>query len=280
MIQKEKRLLSEKEITEKFIEYYKTGNKKIREEIIINYIYLVKNIVKKISNQTGFSIDDLESYGYEGLIKAVDKYDITKDGSRINYITQAIRKTIFSGFKDLRNFGGKVTTDAYLLERYQVETEYEKTLLEDPNLVEVILDRLIQKGTISKKYRQENKIRILLDITTNIDQYKQSSELIDENSLDYNLIQEESKKELLKILEQLPPTNQEIIKLRYGLYGEKETLTQISNRYKMSIEGVRKIENRSLKTLKEAAFKNNLDEYLYEFEKYHKVKELKYKRYI
>lgn len=280
MIQKEKRLLSEKEITEKFIEYYKTGNKKIREEIIINYIYLVKNIVKKISNQTGFSIDDLESYGYEGLIKAVDKYDITKDGSRINYITQAIRKTIFSGFKDLRNFGGKVTTDAYLLERYQVETEYEKTLLEDPNLVEVILDRLIQKGTISKKYRQENKIRILLDITTNINQYKQSSELIDENSLDYNLIQEESKKELLKILEQLPPTNQEIIKLRYGLYSEKETLTQISNKYKMSPEGVRKIENRSLKALKKEATKNNLGEYLYEFEKYHKVKELKYKRYI
>lgn len=278
MIQKEKRLLSEKEITEKFIEYYKTGNKKIREEIIINYIYLVKNIVKKISNQTGFSIEELESYGYEGLIRAVDRYDITKEGSRINYITQAIRKTIFSGFRDLRGFGGKVTTDAYLLERYQVETEYEKTLLEDPNLVEVILDRLIQKGTISKKYRQENKIRILLDITTNIDQYKQSSELIDENSLDYNLIQEESKKELLKILEQLPPTNQEIIKLRYGLYSEKETLTQISNKYKMSPEGVRKIENRSLKALKKEATKNNLGEYLYEFERHYKVKKLKYKR--
>ena len=166
------------------------------------------------------------------------------------------------------------------MERYQVETKYEKTLSEDPNLVEILLDHLIQKRIISEKNRQENKIRILLDITTNINQYKQSSELIDENSLDYNLILEELKKELLKILEHLPPTSQEVIKLRYGLYGEKETLTQISNRYKMSIEGVRKIENRSLKTLKEAAFKNNLDEYLYEFEKYHKVKELKYKRYI
>lgn len=43
----EKRLLSEKEITKKFIEYQQTGNDQIREEIIKNYVYIVKTIAKK-----------------------------------------------------------------------------------------------------------------------------------------------------------------------------------------------------------------------------------------
>ena len=46
---------------------------------------------------------------------------MTKDGSRINYITQAIRKTMFNGFSELIEFGGRRVTCAYLLERHQVE---------------------------------------------------------------------------------------------------------------------------------------------------------------
>lgn len=136
----EKRLLSEKEITKKFIEYQQTGNDQIREEIIKNYVYIVKTIAKKISEETGFLKEELESYGYEGLIQAIDCYDMTKDGSRINYITQAIRKTMFNGFSELIEFGGRRVTCAYLLERHQVEKEYEKTLLEDTSIVDIILD--------------------------------------------------------------------------------------------------------------------------------------------
>lgn len=65
---------------------------------------------------------------------------MTKDGSRINYITQAIRKTMFNGFSELIEFGGRRVTCAYLLERHQVEKEYEKTLLEDTSMVDIILD--------------------------------------------------------------------------------------------------------------------------------------------
>lgn len=261
----EKRLLSEKEITKKFIEYQQTGNDQIREEIIKNYVYIVKTIAKKISEETGFLKEELESYGYEGLIQAIDCYDMTKDGSRINYITQAIRKTMFNGFSELIEFGGRRVTCAYLLERHQVEKEYEKTLLEDPSMVDIILDRLIAKGIISKKHRQENKRRILLSIATDINQYKQSSELIDENSLDYSLIREESRVELLKILELLPKKSREIIEKRYGLQGEAETLTELGEDYQMSSEGIRKIERKELKKLLTFAQSRNLKSYLEDY---------------
>ena len=258
----EKRLLSEKEITKKFIEYQQTGNEQIREEIIKNYIYIVKITAKKISEETGFLKEDLESYGYEGLIRAIDRYDMIKNGSRINYITQAIRITMFNGFSELVEFGGRRVTCAYLLERHQVEKEYQKTLLEDPSMVDIILDRLIEKRIISEKYRQENKQRILLSIATNINQYKQSSELIDENPLDDSLIREESRVELLKLLELLPEKSREIIEKRFGFQSEKETLTELGEEYHMSPEGIRKIERKELKKLRTFAKGKNLKSYL------------------
>ena len=261
----EKRLLSEKEITKKFIEYQQTGNEQIREEIIKNYIYIVKTTAKKISEETGFPKEELESYGYEGLIRAIDRYDMSKNGSRINYITQAIRITMFNGFSELVEFGGRRVTCAYLLERYQVEKEYQKTLLEDPSMVDIILDGLIDKEIISEKYRQDNKQRILLSIATNINQFKQSPELMDENSLDDSLIREESKGELLKLLELLPEKSREIIEKRYGLQGEAETLTELGEEYHMSPEGIRKIERKELKKLLTFAKGRNLKSYLEDY---------------
>ena len=117
----------------------------------------MKKIAKKVSEKTGFLAEDLESYGYEGLIKAIEQYNITMQGSRINYITQAIRRMMFNGFSELKQLGGRRITNAYLLERSIVENEYEKTLLEDPSLVEIILDRLIAKKVIAKENRQINQ---------------------------------------------------------------------------------------------------------------------------
>lgn len=129
-------------------------------------------------------------------------------------------------------------------------------------MVDIILDRLIEKRIISKKYRQENKQRILLSIATNINQYKQSYELIDENPLDDSLIREESRVELLKLLELLPEKSREIIEKRYGFQSEKETLTELGEEYHMSPEGIRKIERKELKKLRTFAKGKNLKSYL------------------
>lgn len=116
-----KKFLLEREVTEKLALYEQTKSKEIRDEIIINYMYIVKKMVEKIADKTGFSADDLEGYGYEGLIRAVDHLNPKIEESRINYITQSVRRTIFDGFRELREFGGSRTTNAYLLARHQVE---------------------------------------------------------------------------------------------------------------------------------------------------------------
>ena len=192
-----KKFLLEREVTEKLALYEQTKSKEIRDEIIINYMYIVKKMAEKIADKTGFSADDLEGYGYEGLIRAIDHLNPKLEKSRINYIRQSIRRTIFNGFRELREFSGNRTTNAYLLARHQVEEESGRTTQEDPSLVDKILDLLIERKVIDKKNREENKTRILLDSAKNINEYKQSKELIDETSLDSYLIGQERKKELL-----------------------------------------------------------------------------------
>lgn len=265
-----KRTLSEQNVTEKLQEYHQTKDKNIRDEVIINYIYLVKKIAKKVSEKTGFLAEDLESYGYEGLIKAIEQYDITMQGSRINYITQAIRRMMFNGFSELKQLGGRRITNAYLLERSIVENEYEKTLLEDPSLVEIILDRLIDKKVIAKENRQENKTRILLDIAASINQYKQSSELIDKRELDETIILQERNQALVNLLETLPRESQKLIKLRYGFFASPVTLIETAKECHMSPEGVRKKENRIIQQLATQALRSPLQDF--KDESYQKVK--------
>ncbi len=265
-----KRTLSEQNVTEILQEYHQTKDKNIRDEVIINYIYLVKKIAKKVSEKTGFLAEDLESYGYEGLIKAIEQYDITMQGSRINYITQSIRRMIFNGFAELKQFGGRKVTNAYLLERSIVENEYEKTLVEDPSLVEIILDRLIDKKVIAEENRQENKTRILLDIAASINQYKQSNELIDKRELDETIILQERNQALVNLLETLPRESQKLIKLRYGFFASPVTLIETAKECHMSPEGVRKKENRIIQQLATLALRSPLQDF--KDESYQKVK--------
>ena len=51
-------------------------NKALRDELILQYIYLTKYVVGrvKVALPPTFSYEDISSYGVEGLIDAVEKY--------------------------------------------------------------------------------------------------------------------------------------------------------------------------------------------------------------
>ncbi|MDI6703097.1 MAG: RNA polymerase sigma factor WhiG [bacterium] len=78
-------------------QYKKTGDPKLREELIIRYAPMVKYIAGRIAVSTPPSIeyDDLVSYGVLGLIDAIERYD-PKHGSKFKtYATSRIKGSIF-----------------------------------------------------------------------------------------------------------------------------------------------------------------------------------------
>src|SRR5574344_234751 len=50
--------------------------KKVRDALIVQYIYLIRYVVGrvKVALPTTFSVEDISSYGVEGLIDAIEKY--------------------------------------------------------------------------------------------------------------------------------------------------------------------------------------------------------------
>src|SRR5574344_1083547 len=89
--------LSDEELASLWTEYFKDRtNKKTRDTIIVQYIYLTRYVVGriKVSLPPTFSIEDISSYGVEGLIDAVEKYSPDKGARFETYALMRIRGNI------------------------------------------------------------------------------------------------------------------------------------------------------------------------------------------
>ena len=71
-------------------------NKKLRDQLIVQYIYLTKYVIGRIKGNLppSFSIDDIAGYGVEGLIDAIEKYSPDKGARFETYAIMRIRGTI------------------------------------------------------------------------------------------------------------------------------------------------------------------------------------------
>lgn len=83
-------------------EYKKTKNLKVRDELIINYAYLVKLIAGRlaISTPPNIEFDDLLGYGIFGLIDAVDKFNINLGVKFETYAYSRIKGAIIDGVRE------------------------------------------------------------------------------------------------------------------------------------------------------------------------------------
>lgn len=75
--------------------------KEERKNLIINNIDLVKKIALMYSKETNISASELESYGYEGLIDVVDKFNNLDRNTFIQYMHRYIRRHIEEGIRIL-----------------------------------------------------------------------------------------------------------------------------------------------------------------------------------
>ncbi|MCQ2790293.1 MAG: hypothetical protein MJ229_07970, partial [bacterium] len=89
--------LSDSELESLWAEYLKDkSNKKNRDTLIVQYIYLTRYVVGrvKVSLPPTFSIEDISSYGVEGLIDAIEKYSPDKGARFETYALMRIRGNI------------------------------------------------------------------------------------------------------------------------------------------------------------------------------------------
>jgi RNA polymerase sigma factor FliA len=77
-------------------EYRETGDRALRNQLVLTYVPLVKHIVYKKIRELPASceVDDLISYGIETLIGAIDRYDPDKSASLEPYLWTRIHGAI------------------------------------------------------------------------------------------------------------------------------------------------------------------------------------------
>lgn len=109
-------------------EYKRTKDDKLREQIIVEYVPLVKLVAGRLNMYLGYTVeyDDLVSYGVFGLIDAIDKFDFDKNIKFETYASLRIRGSILDQIRKMDWIPRSVRQKQKQIEAAIVSLEKEK----------------------------------------------------------------------------------------------------------------------------------------------------------
>ncbi len=228
------------------------GDREALKKLVKHNLRFVVSIAKKYRN-FGVPFLDLINEGNLGLIKAAKKFDPDKDIKFISYASWWVKQSIIK-FLTEQSTPIKIPIKAKTRNRKidEIISRFKKELNQDPNKEEI----MEESGLSEKELKNAELAKLTfdsLDQFVNDDKDATLLDLIssDEPSLEEKHIQESLIEDINKYLSTLPEREQDIIRLRYGLYdGKPRTLREIGNKYNISKERVRQLENSIMEKLR------------------------------
>lgn len=241
---------------EKLFKYFETRDSKLREELVKDNEDLVSTIALTYSKKLGLVTRELKSFGFEGLLVAIDNYNPNLDVEFSTYAYKFIKGYILRGIPQLQ--GTKFNEFYRNFIKYKVQMEDKKSsyIKEDITIIDDILNKMIEDGKISKGNFFYYKEQLLLN---NLLFFEDLEEEIVDNQHLYDNINNEYLKEIVKkYLDVLNEKQRLVIEYRFGLNGKpKKTLVEIGTIIGHTHEGVRLIEKRAFELMKRYSLINN-----------------------
>ncbi len=202
--------------------YKDTRDLKIKNQLILGNMYLVRNIVHKFFMNLVYEPEELESYGYEALIRAIENYDKSYGVKFTTYANKSIFSFIKDGVVSLDLFSLSVTNRNIHKIKMDIEKQNKGKISDNINNIDIIRKRLFDEGAISDKIYEKlpNLLKMAyfpesLDDLSEEDLNYDSSLIVNED-MSEDITKEETMINIKKAFNILTKGQREVIIMRYG----------------------------------------------------------------
>lgn len=241
------------------------SNGKALDKLVKANLRFVISVAKEYQGQ-GLPLQDLISEGNLGLIKAAQRFDETRGFKFISYAVWWIRQSILQALAEQSrvvrlplNRVGAINKVGRALEELEKRFGREPSMDEIADRMEItayevadVMKTSARHLSLDEPFKEEEG-NSLLDVIES-DRYAPPDDTLMKESLEV---------EIDKVLSTLKPREAEIIRLYFGLDGDRPlTLEEIGEHFKLTRERVRQIKEKALRRLRHRSRLEPLRKYL------------------